>query len=77
MNFPNFKFDATEKLRIINLSRYWSKIYASAVPDDSEVTFFKEKKDIAFCSSLHFIPFIYHVAKSKSRDITFLCLLYF
>ena len=46
-NFLGFKFDATEKQSIINISSYCNKNYVSVVLRNSEATFLVEEEKAA------------------------------
>ena len=48
-----------EKQSIISLSSCRSKIYASILLGDSDVTFLRERKDVAFCLSLLYFVYIW------------------
>ena len=74
-NFLDFRLDMNENQGIINFSRYNSKSYASVVLRDSELTFFREREDVAFCPFFFFVLFIHRVAQLKKHVVKFSCLL--
>ena len=61
-NFLDFRLDTVEKQSFINLNSDSSKSYAFVVPIDSNVTFFDEGEDAAFCPFLSCILVIDSVA---------------
>ena len=67
--FLDLRLDPIEKQRIINLSSYNSKIYASVILGDFEVTFFGEGEN-ATClpcllCSFYFLHPTLHIQRSK------------